>query len=274
MKDQRKVFCQITFIASLTCLMFYGVWYAQPHSFLPIQVIALGRVASVSCYGTERTRYLAACMGVSQPLSISAATQSALQPLNFTTRGDFSFPHPTAFLRVEEILQSDWVQQLKRHLANIYPSQTVTITLATESFLPNLLNWLISASLVADPPLEYVITVALDKPVYRLLSLKHLPVILVPLESVLKPGRSRINSIWMARFAVIRLLNYWGYNVQQFDTDAVILRNPKPLYDKYPDSEIVSARGKMPFELGRGPWGFTVCMGAVLVRSTKRMGKC
>ena len=271
MKDQRKVFCQI-FIALLICLVFYGLWYARADSPRPIQVIAPGRVSSVQCYGTGRTRYLAACMAVSQPLSISVSGQS--QQLNFTTREDFTFPHPTAFLKVGKILQSNWVQQLKRHLKNIYPSHTVTITLATESFIPNLLNWLISASLVADPPLEYIITVALDKSVYQLLSLNHVPVILVPLESLLKPGRSRINSIWMARFAVIRLLNHWGYNVQQFDTDAVMLRNPKPLYDKYPDSEIVSARGKLPFELGRGKWGFTVCMGAVLIRSTEKMGKC
>ena len=198
----------------------------------------------------------------------------SLQSMDFTIREDFTFPHPIDFQEVEKVLQSDWVQQLKSFLRSIYPSQTVTITVATESFIPNLLNWLISASLVADPPLDYVITVAFDKPVYLLLRDKNLPVILVPFKSVLKGKRKGVSKVWMARFAVIRLLNHWGYDVQQFDTDAIILRNPKPLYDKYPDTEIVSARGKLPFELGKGPWGFTICMGAVLLRSTGRMGKC
>ena len=103
---------------------------------------------------------------------------------------------------------------------------------------------------------------------------KNLLVILVPFKSVLKGNKKGVSKVWMARFAVIHLLNHWGYDVQQFDNDAIILRNPKPLYDKYPDTEIISARAKLPFELGRGPWGLTVGMGAVLLRSTGRMGKC
>ena len=205
---------------------------------------------------------------------IPQLSASILQSVNFTIREDFTFPHPKDFQEVEKVLQSDWVQQLKSFLTSIYPSWTVTITVATESFIPNLLNWLISASLVADPPLENVITVAFDEPAYQILADKNLPVILVPFKSVLKGNKKGVSKVWMARFAVIRLLNHWGYDVQQFDNDAIILRNPKPLYDKYPDTEIVSARAKLPFELGSGPWGFTVGMGAVLLRSTGRMGKC
>ena len=192
---------------------------------------------------------------------------------SFTVRQDFTFPHPTEFLKVDQVLKADWVQQLKSYLTSIHPARTVTITVATESFIPNLLNWLISATLVADPSLKHIITVAFDTSVYQLLTQRRLTVILVPYPSVLKSRGRGVSNVWMARFAVIRLLNHWGYDVQQFDTDAVMLRNPRPLYDRYPDYEIVSARGKLPFELGRGPWGFTVCMGAVLLRSTQRMGE-
>ena len=142
---------------------------------------------------------------------------SALQSIDFTIREDFTFPHTNAFQEVEKVLQSDWVQQLKSFLTSIYPSRTVTITVVTESFIPNLLNWLISANLVADPPLENIITVAFDKPVYQILTDKNLPVILVPFKSVLKGNKMEMSNVVITRLAVFRLLNHWGYDVQQFD---------------------------------------------------------
>ena len=67
-----------------------------------------------------------------------------------------------------------WLTCLRGYLTSIYPSWTVTITVATKSFIPNLLNWLISANLVADPPLEHIMTVVFDEPVYQLLAERNI----------------------------------------------------------------------------------------------------
>ena len=80
--------------------------------------------------------------------------------------------------------------------------------------------------------------------------------------------------MWMCRLALIRLLNHWGYNVVHYDADAVILKNPKPLFDKFQEYDIVGSWGKLGKEL-KNMWGFAICMGAVLVlfRSTANVGK-
>ncbi|CAI8033163.1 hypothetical protein GBAR_LOCUS18700, partial [Geodia barretti] len=51
----------------------------------------------------------------------------------------------------------------------------------------------------------------------------------------------------------------------------VPLKNPHLVFDGYSDYDVVTARGVLPFELGRGPWGFTLCMGAALLRGTQKM---
>ena len=191
----------------------------------------------------------------------------------FPIRSGFNFPHPQVFLSVQTILRADWVHQLKTYLLSIHPARSLTITVATKSFIPNLLNWLIAAHLLVEPPMEHVLVLAFDRDVHTLLAPRQIPCIHVPFSSVLKGKKGRVSSVWMTRFAVIRLLNHWGYDVLQLDSDAIPLKNPRYLFDAYPDYDIVSARAALPFELSRGPWGFTVCMGAALLRGTKGMGK-
>ena len=211
------------------------------------------------------------------------ATMETAQPLyqdivkldepKFYITSDFKFPHPMVYLPTVKILESDWVQQLKAYLLSIHPARSLTVTVATYSFFPNLLNWLIAAHLLVEPPMEHVLVLALDEQVHSLLSPRKIPCIHIPFKAVLKGMSLRIKLIWMTRLAVLRLLNHWGYDVLQLDSDAMPLRNPHTLFDDYMDYDIVSSRGSMPLKLSRGPWKFTVCMGAILLRGTKGMGK-
>ena len=121
--------------------------------------------------------------------------------------------------------------------------------------------------------MEHVLVLALDKEVHFLLAQRTIPCIHVPSTSVLKRKLMGVSSVWMTRLAVFRLINHWGYDVLQLDNDAIPLRNPHTLLDSYVDYDVVSSRGRMPFELSRGPWKFTVCMGAILLRGTQGMGK-
>ena len=192
----------------------------------------------------------------------------------FTISKPFAFPHPTAFRHTADILASVWVKQLKDHLGSITHPKRVTLTVASADFTGKLLNWLISALVIAKPPLENIIVVSFDENLHKLLKSRGIMSLFVPYRSVLlKPNGIGIGQVWMTRMAVIRLINHWGYDVQQFDNDAIILKNPQPLFDQFPDSDVVGSRAMLPLELGKGPWGFTVCMGAILFRSTPRTGK-
>ena len=191
----------------------------------------------------------------------------------FSIRKGFNFPHPQVFQPTQKIMNANWVHQLKDYLHSIHPAHSLTITVATKSFIPNLLNWLIAAYRLAEPPMDNVLVLAFDKAVFSLLSARKIPCVYVPYSSVLKKLKKGVSTVWMTRLAVIRLLNHWGYNVLQLDTDAVPLKNPHLLFDGYSDYDLVGARGVLPFELGHGPWGFTLCMGAALLRGTQRMGE-
>lgn len=211
-------------------------------------------------------------MGLPQHTDVSTGKDDSSLP-TFTIRPGFSFPHPQIYLPTQTILGKSWVQELKNYLLSIHPARSLTITVATEKFIPNLLNWLIAAHLLVDPPLQRVLVVAFDKKVDTIMKERKLPGIYVPFSSVMKKARSGVSRVWMTRLAVIRLLNHWGYDVQQLDNDAVPLRNPELLFGTYSDCDLAGARGILPYELGRGSWGFTLCMGAARLRATEKMGK-
>ena len=204
---------------------------------------------------------------------VGAAYANVSNEHSFSVRKGFTFPHPQVFLPKQKILSANWVRHLKDYLRSIHPARSLTITVATKSFIPNLLNWLIAANRLVQPPLQHVLVLGFDRDVHTLLSSRRIPCIHVPYSSVLKKLKKGVSTIWMTRLAVIRLLNHWGYDVLQLDTDAVLLKNPRLLFDGYSDYDLVGARGVLPFELGRGSWGFTVCMGAALLRGTQRMGE-
>ena len=144
--------------------------------------------------------------------------------------------------------------------------RTITITVANQFYEANLLNWLVSANLVADLPLHHNIVIAFSQSIHQLLTKKGVPVVMVPLTSVVWGWSPGVAKVRMCRLALIRLLNHWGYNVVHYDADAVTLKNPEPLFD------IVGSRGKLGKEL-KNMWGFAICMGAVLFRSTANVGK-
>ena len=198
------------------------------------------------------------------PLLTRASHVAVLRP---------NLPHPTAFLPVDEVFKAPWVSELRRFLDSYSPN-TVTLTAASQDYAPNLLNWLIAALATVEPPLLNVLVLSFDANLTRLLVSKGIDSIHVPYSSVVAdPDHIGIGKIWMTRLAVLRIINYFGFNVYQFDTDAIVLRNPQPVFDLYKSSSVVSARAMLPFELGKGRWGFTASMGAVLFRSTLHTGR-
>ena len=207
--------------------------------------------------------------------SSSPQTMSQVhRDLTFTVAKDFTFPHPQVFKPVNVVLACRWVRELKQYLSSVDPTQPVTVTVASYDFAANLLNWLISAQVMTSPPLKNILVISFDNALHKMLVHRQIPSVCVPYISVLRNPKSLgVHKVWMTRLAVIRLINHWGFDVQQFDTDAIIRRNPQPLFDSFSGFDVVGSRAKLPFELGKGQWGFTVCMGVILFRSTQRTGE-
>lgn len=73
----------------------------------------------------------------------------------------------------------------------------------------------------------------------------------------------------LTRCPFCRLLNHWGYDVFNFDTDAVLLRNPFPLLQSHED--IIGTFGRFPTDLTKR-WGITLCTAVLVVRSSPITG--
>ena len=66
----------------------------------------------------------------------------------------------------------------------------------------------------------------------------------------------------------MRLVNHWGFDIANYDTDAIILKNPEPLYyEQYRDSDFIGSYGHFPLDI-RQEWGIAVCTGVVMIRSS------
>ena len=191
----------------------------------------------------------------------------------FSFSEDFSLPHPSAYISIRGIQSWPWVKALREFLISISPARTVTLTAASKDFKRNVLNWLISAQVIADPPIQNILVISFDHSLHNFLTRRGISSLYVPYRSVLSKTKVHVQKVWMTRMAVIRVINHWGFDVRHFDSDAIILRNPESLFQQFPDSDVVGTRAMLPFEIGLKIWGFTVCMGVVEFRSTPRTGK-
>ena len=64
----------------------------------------------------------------------------------------------------------------------------------------------------------------------------------------------------MVRFPVLRLINYWGYDVAAYDCDAVLLHNPQVVYSERQQVDVFSSSGTFPHDVSQ-VWGFMLCAG-------------
>ena len=185
----------------------------------------------------------------------------------------FHMPCPKVYQPVANIVMSPWMKPLLRVLSS-FEGKQVTLVIANNAYRDVLLNWLISAKIISKPPIQNVLVVALDSTLYRLLQSKDIPSILAPFSTVLNRKhrfRRFFELIMMMRLGFMRLINRLGYDCAMYDIDAIILKNPQPLYDKWGGVDIVGSRGELPRQLWRR-WGVAICIGAVFIRSNTRTG--
>ena len=209
----------------------------------------------------------------------SAAASPIQAGYNFLIHQPFSLPDDYS-RPIEDILREDWVCDLQDFLGQVNPERRlVNMIAANSNFTEPLLNWLIGTNVLLADPMEDVIVICLDPPLHNLLVERDIPSLLVSPDSVMFTADfpevyHMHNGFYQARMMVMRLINHWGYDCANYDTDAIILRNPQALYEADENIDIDIFAGfaiSFPPDLHK-KWGATLCNGAWLVRSNPRTG--
>ena len=173
--------------------------------------------------------------------------------IDFTVSKHFSFPHPKA-LSSDTIIGRNhhcWVEKLKYVMNSWKGGRRVIMVTSNSAYKDVLLNWLLSAVLVARVPIEQILVVAHDEPIWLLMRERNISSILVPPNSLFPSSVnvSPFGQVMMTRISVMRLLNHWRFDVVMVDTDALLLKNPWTLFDQFPESGIIASMGHFPSEL-------------------------
>ena len=186
-----------------------------------------------------------------------------------------TLPVPFATLPLKQLLQQQWVADLRQILKQISPGLApVSIVTADYKFREVLLNWLVAAKTQASPPLTHVIVFSLDQALCELLNQRRIHCVFVaPSKYLTSKAIASLtkhivfSEVMVLRLTAMRLINYWGYDAANYDTDAIILKNPESLYLRRADSHLIGSYGHHPGELSRA-WGTTVCCGLFMIRSS------
>ena len=193
----------------------------------------------------------------------------------FPFRSDFSFPQPKVMRSLEYISRASWVTDLRYYLSTYNYSREISLVTSNSKYADVLLNWLIAATVKSKIPTKSILVISLDTTIHRLMLAKQFCSILVPPWTLIAKGVSfsqPFEEVMMTRLAVMRIINHFGYDFVMYDSDAVILKDPQPLYDALPYEDIIGSVGKIPYDLA-AEWGITICIGVVLVRSSSKTGK-
>ena len=185
---------------------------------------------------------------------------------------NFSLPCPGVYKPTGEVMQSFWVKPLLQILSK-FASKQVTLVIANRAYEDILLNWLISATITTVPPIKNILVVAMDEGLHYRLRQRGIPSIYAAAVSLFEHRhrfRRYFEIVMMTRLLFMRIVNRLGFDCAMYDIDAIILKNPKPLYDTYA-TDIVGSRGALP-KLLLKKWFVTICIGVVLIRSNERTG--
>ena len=186
----------------------------------------------------------------------------------------FHFPQPRAVKPMTEVAWAEWMKDLQSTLGRFNTHQ-VTMVTSNQPYRDVLLNWLISATVNARLPLETILVISMDKPVHSLLKDRGLWSVLVTPDALLTQlaqGMGTFNQVMMTRLAIIRVLNHWGYDVANYDTDAILLRDPWPVFKSHSESDIIGTFGKFPTLLYK-QWKAALCTAVLVVRSSAQTGE-
>ena len=191
------------------------------------------------------------------------------------------FPYPKITRQPQEILNSPWATKMKAKLEAANVGKQLTYVTVSMNYISVLINWLIHAKLNALPLMENLLVVCMDKLSCEVLSRKGVLSNKVKINEIIysikdMEGSAIFSARVITRLTVLRLLNYWGYDVLVMDIDALLINNIQPIFDHFSDSDIIvstaNASNCLP-SFARKAWGFCLCIGLTLIRSNTNTGK-
>ena len=118
------------------------------------------------------------------------------------------------------------------------------------------MNWLIAAMTQARPPLRstHIVIFSIDKSICKLLRQQSVNCIFVAPKAFLTQTavthltykNVAFSEVMVLRLTAMRLMNHWGYDTANYDTDAIILKSPESLYLNYLKSHLIGSHGGFP----------------------------
>ena len=212
-----------------------------------------------------------------QDKSQSLITSFENQTDQFFLPSTFSLPTPKATLPLTQLVRCPWMTELRDYLTSIAKGpRLVSLVSSDYKYREVLLNWLVTAQVKVDKPLSNVLVLSLDKSLHTLLREKAIPCVHIPTSCLLRPSLKltkhvAFTQVHIMRVLVMRLLNHWGYDVANYDSDALILRNPEPRYKELSDCHLIGSVGHFPKPMDK-KWGTAVCIGVVMIRASPQTG--
>ena len=181
----------------------------------------------------------------------------------------------------DDILSLSWVKELYQILNSTAStlSPQINLVVADKKCVDLLLNWLIASLVRLSEPLGDVVVLGLDREVCQLIKPRNISCIYSNPMTFMRNQTSKdvrfqpVYSAPQTRLLVARLVSYWGYSFASYDTDALVLRNPQPLYDKYRDVNVIAGAAVHWPQWAGELWGFSMCLGAFMIRSSPETGK-
>ena len=177
------------------------------------------------------------------------------------------------------LMHLPWVKDLWAFLNNgIDSTRPIAITTSNYEFLSTLINWLAHAMVhLRDHSIKNLLVISMDNKIHELLKSKNISSLYLPHENLIvsihsgqrHPG---LLQVMISRLIVMRLINYWGFDVINYDNDAFVLKNPQEFFDLYPNSHVIGSEANNPPEL-HDKWGVTLCMGVILIRASPETGE-
>ena len=176
--------------------------------------------------------------------------------------------------RTEQVMLLGWIKDLQSFLTTVDVCCPIAIVTSDSRYANALLNWLILSTVKLEDPIKNTLVLSLDSSLHQLLqnrSIKSLHITPSSLSTIKHDRFHAMKQVEVVRLTVMRLLNYWGFDIANYDSDAMILKNPQPIYDRFSDKDVIGSAGYFPFEIHK-TWGVTLCMGVVMIRATKQTG--
>jgi len=190
------------------------------------------------------------------------------------------FPYPNLTYPARKMLRSKWATNLKAALNSAELNKQITFLMVSFDYFSTLINWLLHAKLHAPLMLKDLLVVCLDDRSHKVLHDKGIVSSVVTVNDIVQSISDIEGPLFHARvvvrLTVLRLLNYWGYDVLQMDIDAILMKNIQPLFAHFSDVDIITSTtvaNCIPKRAHRA-WGFCMCVGALLIRSNEKTGAC